>query len=803
MRTLFREVRLAARSLRKAPGFSLGVIAALALGIGANTAIFSVANALLFRPLPLRQEGEIVHVSEWRQSNGDLWGFLSPSDFALLLERRDVFAEMAASVRSSRTVLVGLGRPEELVGREISPELFSLAGIEPILGRRLLPADAVSGAPRTILVSSKLWHRRFGGRPEAVGRPILLNNELFEIVGVMPPDWGRADDSDFWMAYRLAEDLPNHVKYLDGVIARLKPGLSLEKAQAAVDAMAESLGRPGGEADRRVSVRLVPIRRHLVGDFWNPLLVLIGAAGLVLLLACANAANLLLGRAAGRQSELAVRKAVGASTGNLLAHSLAEALVLAAAGTALALPLAAWGTRLLAAAAPAEIWQLSSASLDGRVLAYGAGLALVTAAVSGLLPSLWAARIAPAEALSAGRGAGRSPFDRRGVGGILVVAEIALALPLLVAAGLMIQSLWRLGRADLGLTAENLVVGEIWLPRYKYPEEPPRREFFRQLLERVRRQPGVESTGTISFLPVGPFGSDHRPVRLPGSATPRGEAWEAMEKVVDGGYFRTVGIPLLRGRTFTERDDERSESVAIVTDSCGQHFFPSGDAVGRSLEVWFPGNRWDTLTIVGVVGDVVSWPEARIDPGIYLPYRQRVVPTMSLLVRGSSGTAAVERIVRREVAALDPDQLVEPRPLKDALAGEIAASRFLAFLLKMFAALALLLAATGTSSVMYSLVARRRSEIGIRTALGARRSDVVGLFVRQSLRWAAIGVAIGGGVAMVSSRSVASLLFGVRPHDTGTLAIGAVVLLAAAAAGAYLPARAGARVDPMMALRSE
>ncbi len=799
MKTVGREILLAIRSLRRARGFAFAVIGALALGIGANTAIFSIANAMLLRPLPLRKAGELVHVSEWL-SRSEPWGSLSPAEYAALRERKDVFTDMAVSVGAKRTILVG-GHPEELQGTRVSPEFLSVVGVEPIVGRRLLPEDWAAGAPATILVSSRLWHRRLGGRPKAIGQTLRLNEELCEVVGVMPPDWERVDDSDFWRVYRLEDDLANPNHFLGDVVARVRPGLSLREAEAALSGGA---GRLRGEG-KGLAIHLVPMRRYLVGDFWSPLIGLIGAAGFVLLIACANVANLLLARANGRQREIGIRKALGAGSTDLAVHSLAEAGLLAVAGTAAALPLSVGAMSLIRAAAPADIWQLRTVALDGRVLAFCALLALATSLVFGLVPVLWSARVSPGEALRANRSSAGSLRRRRSVAGLLVVSEVALALPLLMAAGLMIRSLWHIQHADLGLARENLVVGEIWLPRYRYPDEPPRRAFFRQLLERMRGQPGLESAGITSFRPLAPFGYEHRPVRLPGRADPAGEEFEAMEKIVDGGYFQTVGIPLLRGRSFTELDDARSQAVALVTESCSRRFFPSGDAVGQSLEVWFPfpAHRWEPVAVVGVVGDVASWPETRVDPGIYLPYGQQVVATMSLVVRSSSGLASAGRAIQREVLAIDPDQLVEVRPWTEVLSGEIASPRFLAVLLEMFAALGLALAGTGTYAVMSALVARRRIEIGIRTALGARRRDVVALFVGQSIRWGAAGVLLGAAVALGSTKLLASLLFGVSPTDAVTLALGAGFLVLAGALGAYVPARAGARVDPMIALRGE
>ncbi len=812
MKGIVRELRLATRALWREPRFAFAVVGSLALGISTNTAIFSLASAVLLRPLPVKPG--LVHVSRtW--SEDDASGSLSPSDFAALCKRKDVFAEMAVSVGARRTILVE-GSPEELQGSRVTPNFFPLVGVEPILGRKLLPEDAAAGAPPTILVSSRLWHRRFDGRPTAVGQSVRLNDELCEIVGVLPPEWERVDDSDFWRIYRPADDLSNTNSFLNNVVARLAPGLSTGAAEAAATVTVAGLVRDAGAgASRRVGIHLAPIRRHLVGDFLQPLFALLGAAGLVLLIVCANTANLLLARVAGRQREIAIRKALGATSGDLAAHSLSEATVLAATGAALALPLAIWETRLLAAAAPAGIWQIRNASFDGRVLGFCAVLSLMTALLVGLIPVLWSSRVAPGEALQSRGKLVRSPFGRRRAGGVLVVSEVALAFPLFVAALLMMESLWHLQRADLGFARERLLVSRIWLPRYKYPDEPARRRFFGQLLDRMRRQPGVESAGIIHFLPIGPFGSDHRPVRLPGTA---GAQLDAMEKIVDGEYFRTTGIPILRGRTFTDFDDERSGAVAVISESTRRHFFPAEDPIGRTLEAWFPfgncprleppsdncGDRWESVTVVGVVGDVASWPETRIDSGIYLAYRQQIVPTMSLVIRTSSPAIAVEPVIRRGVAALDPAQTVEPpRPLRNVLLGEIALPRFLTLILRLFGGLALVLAATGTYAVLSSLVAHRRTEIGIRTALGAKPRDVVALFVGQSLRWTAVGIALGAAVSVASTRLLGSVLFGLTPTDPGTFALGACVLGGAGVLGAYVPARRAAQVDPTVALRSE
>ncbi len=793
MTLLVRDLALAARSLRKSPGFALGAIVTIALGIGANTAIFSVADAMLVRPLPLKDPAELVYVGDG----------LSPADFVVLRDRADIFSAMAVSVTATRTMLVRGGSAEELAGREISPELFSVAGVEPAVGRRFSAADALESAPRTVILSERLWRRRFAGRPEVLGEFLQLNDKTFEVVGVMPKEWNRADDSDFWTPYCLAADRGTQSRYLDHVVARLQVGVSLSRAQAAVDVISKALEKEHPESNRGYAIRLFPIRRTLIGDFWTPLLVLLGAVGFILLIACANVANLLLARAASRDKEIAIRKALGASRSSLLRRSVVEALGLAVCGAALSLPLAGWLTRLLRAAAPSEVWQLQTVSVNWRVLAFCAALALATALAVGLVSGWWVSRVSPEESLRAGPTAGRHPFGRRGIGSALVIAEMALAFPLLVGSGLMIQSLWRLRRADLGFPTDNLVVAEIRLLRYRYPKEPERREFFRRVLERVGRQPGIEAVGAVSFVPVLPFDADRQPFRIEGQASPAGEEPEASLKVVDPEYLRTMGVPLLRGRWLAGSDDEGSEPVALMSESLRRRHLSRGDALGERLQFRILG-RWETFKIVGVVGDVASWPEVRIAPKIYGSYLQTVVPPMSLVVRSPLEAAAVERVIRREVAAVDPDQpLRSLRPMNELLGGALATSRFVAFLLKMFGALALALAAVGSYSVMSYLVVRRRSEIGIRAALGARKSDVLALFVGQSLRWAAIGIAIGAGVAVGLTRFLGNLLFGVTPTDVPTLALGGAVLVFGGVLGAYIPARTAAGVDPMSALRGD
>jgi putative ABC transport system permease protein len=803
MTLLARDLRFAARSLRRSPGFALGAIVTVALGIGSSTAMFSVADAMFVRSLPFRSSDDLVHVGAIKPSKDDFFSALSPADFAVLRERTDVFREMAVSVVTSRAMLAGGGGPaEELAGREVSPEFFSVAGIEPALGRKFSPADTYEAAPRTVILSERLWRQRFGGRPQVVGDSIRLNDTEYVVVGVLPAEWARVEDSDFWLPYRLAEDAGNRNMYLGDVLGRLQAGVSFGQAQAAVDVVSRALEREHPESNRGYQIRVVPIRRYLIGVFWTPLVVILGAVGFVLLIACANVANLLLARTVSREREIAIRKALGASRPSLIRRSVAEALSLALCGAAASLPLAWWLIRLLRAVAPSEVWQLKSISMDWRVLAFCVVLTLATALAVGLVPAGWVTQASPTEALKAGQPAGRHPFGRRGIGSGLVVAEIALAFPLLIGSGLMIQSLWRLQRANLGFRFDRLMVAEIRLPRYRYPEEPERREFFRRVLERVGGQPGIEAVGAVSFEPVGPFGAERRPFRIDGHPSQPGEEPEAGFKVVDSGYFRTVGLTLLRGRTLTDTDDERSERVVLVSESF-RSLLARGGAVGERLQIRFPGS-WETVTIVGVVSDVASWPEVRVEPTIYMSFLQRVVPPMSLVVRSPLEGAEVERVIRREVAAVDPDQSVRSvRPMDGLLGEALGTWRFVAFLLKMFGALALALAAVGNYAVMSYLVVRRRSEIGIRTALGARKANVLALFVGQSLRWAAVGIAIGAVVAVGLTRFLVNLLFGVTPTDVRTLALCAAVLLLAGVSGGYVPARRAAGVDPMIALRGE
>jgi putative ABC transport system permease protein len=576
----------------------------------------------------------------------------------------------------------------------------------------------------------------------------------------------------------------------------------LARAQAAVALLSRSLQMAHPESNRGLVIRLVPIRRHLVGEFWTPLLVLVGAVAFVLLTACANVANLLLSRAARRQRETAIRQALGASRRALVRESVAEACLLSLAGATLSIPVAWSLTRLLRAFGPDEIWQFPAISTNWRVLASCAGLAVVTGLAIGLLSGFWGSRTAPEVFLRAGGTGSRQPFARRGLGSAFLIAEVALAFPLMIGSGLMIQSLWRLGHANLGFRTDGLSVAQIWLLRYRYPEERERREFFGRVLDGVRRTPGVEAVGLISNEPVGPFGLENRPYRIDGKETPVEESPEASFKVVDPGYLDTLGVPLLRGRPLSVLDDDRAPPVALVSASLGSRL-ALADPIGSMIQVRFP-KRWETVRIVGVVGDVASWPEARSGPTIYMSYRQRVVPPISLVFRSRLTRMGADRAIREVVRAVDPDQLVRRvEPMSELLDRALTTSRFVAFLLETFAALALALAAVGTYSVTSYLVAQRRAEIGIRTALGACRRDVLSLFVGQSLRRAAVGVLLGLVAALVLTRFLERLLFDVTSMDTPTLLGGVAVLLSAGALGAYFPARAAARLDPVTALRAE
>jgi putative ABC transport system permease protein len=809
------DVRFGARLLARQRGFTAVAVLTLALGIGANTAIFSVVNELLLRPLPYPGAERLAIL--WELSlGGQRQHMVSRANFRSWREQSTVFEGMAAFT-DQRLSLTGGGEPEEVTVQHASPELFRILGVEPILGRGMTPEDALPGSPLAAVLSHGFWQRRLGGDPQAIGKPITLNGEPYIVAGVLPQgfQWhlksrsGTARPAEIWTALGMPTegDAATRGRFLS-VVARLKPGTSFEQAEAEMKAIAARLELDAPEHNRGLGVQIVPLREQLVGKVRPALLILLGAVGLVLLIACANVANLLLSRAVAREKEIVLRTAIGARRVRVVRQLLTESLLLAGLGSLLGLALGGWGIRALAAISPRDLIDLQGVGLDLPVLALTLAVSLATGIVFGLAPALEATRLNLNDALKeGGKGAGGHGTQSRRLRSALVISEVALALVLLAGAGLLVKSFVRLQEIDAGFETENVLTMVVRLPDAtgsRYSEAPQIVGFFRDATERIRALPGVRSAGMVDFLPLygGPgsstdFTIEGRPV------PPPGQGLGTNVRVADPGYFATLGIPLLRGRNFTASETSEARRVVLISESMARRHFAGEDPIGKRIRVDMFEEPVPT-EIVGIVGDVRY--DSLVDeaePTVYFPLPELLSsPWRTLVIRTEGDPAEMASLVRRELRAVDPNQPVsDVRTMDQVMAATVGRARFNTLLLGLFAGLATLLSAVGIFGVMNHSVTLRTREIGLRMALGAQPGEVLRLILKQGFLLTVIGIAIGLAGALALTRVLSSLLFGVGSTDPATF--GAIVLLLAFVSliACYLPARRATRVDPLTALR--
>jgi predicted permease len=794
-----RDIRLAARGLRRSPGFSLAVILTLALGIGGNTAVFSVVDQLLLRPLPYPAGDRLVMVDE---SRGSGVIDVSPANW-LDWQRESRTVQRFAAWRPALFIMRGAGEPRRVNAQFVSSEFFPLLGVAPLLGRTISEEDDRPNGPRVAVLSYRAWQDALGGNPRAIGRTLQLNGQPFEIVGVMPAGFRFVQqDVDLWTAYQLDRSRPWR-ETTDGrfihVVGRLGDGATIGTARSEVEAIARRLAATYA-FNKNTSVMVTPLREVLTGRVRTSVLVLFAGVGVLLAIACFNVANMLLARSASRQREIAVRASLGAGRWAIARSVLVESLLLAGAGGALGLGLARWSLDALLAVAPTNLLGVSELFIDRRVLIYAFGLSLTTGAIAGLASTIPFARRSMADALrTRGSQAGHAPRLRQA----LVIVQVAMTVVLLCGAGVLVRTLIALDRAHLGFDAADVLTMTVAISPVRYPDERPR-DFYRDALTRLRTLPGIESAAVAASLPM--IGSPRGGTRFHELGTPerpRADLPSTTVRMVGPGYFRTLRIPVLRGREFTEADNANPMTGFVVSETFARRYLPGRDPLATSISVRMQDEN-PYLPIIGVVGDV-SESSVRVAPQPTVFYSHGRMPwaTMTLFVRARQPDS-VAKPVTAALRELDPTLVVsDVRTIERALAESLARERISALISTSFGVGGLLLAALGLYGLLAYLVAERTKDIGIRIALGARLARITGSVVAGGLTLVGIGTAIGIAGSLLLLRPLGTLLFGVTPYDVRTYAIVVVVLGVIAALASCLPARRAARIEPLTALRQE
>jgi len=809
MQNLLQDLRYGARMLLKKPGFTLIAVLTLALGVGANTAIFSVINSLMLRPLPFREPDKLFQVWESNVKLGYNETDASYPNFADWRDQNQVFEQIA--IYSGGTYnLAGAAEPERIEGAIVAPAFFPLLGVKPTLGRVLAPEEDHPNKVFSVVMSERLWRRRFNSDSQIIGRTISLDTESFTVVGVVPNITdlaGLPNDTDLWIPISQGFGFDNRRGHGYQVIARLKQGVTREQAQADMDRIAGSLAIRHPDSNTGQGVRLVPLQEQIVGDFKLALLALLGAVLFVLLIASANIANMLLARAAGRQKEISIRAALGAGRLRLIRQLLAESLLLAGLGGAAGLLLAVWGVYLLLAFGPAELPRAGEVAVDMRALGFTFAVSLLTGIIFGLAPALQASRPDLNETLKEGvRGATGSAGHRR-MRSLLVVSEIALSLVLLVGAGLLMRSFLKLQAVAPGFNPNNMLTMRVSLEGPNYEKAESRIAFYDQLLDKIKALPGVQSVGARYHIPLVPADNyANLAFAIEGRLSDPANRPTAYYNTVSPDLFRTMEIPVSKGRPFNEHDDQKAQRVIIINETLARRYFPGEDPIGKrmTLEDENPKEE-DWATIVGVVKDTKPLAlDGKPSPEMYMPFAQRPARSMALMIRTTSKPESVAAAVRRNVQALDRNQLAYGlRTFEGVMSEAVAAPRFRASLLGVFAAVALILAMVGVYGVMSYAVTQRTREIGIRMALGAEPRDALKMVMRQGAKLAAAGVAIGSVAAAALTWLIEGLLFDLRAADPATFVTAPLLLAGAALLACYLPARRATKVDPSVALRCE
>ncbi len=797
MGTLWQDVRYGLRVLARNPGFTAVVILILAVSIGANTAVFSVVNAVLLRPLPYREPDRLVALFQQRKGGAET--YTSPKNFAYWREHNKVFEQIAASA-GRRAYLTGLDHPRHMQAEEVSPCLFSLLGARPMLGRTFLPEEEKLGNHRVVVLSHMFWQDQWGGDPEVIDRTLELDGEQHTIVGVMGPDFRHpmTNPSPFWVPLVLEKS------YSVGSLARLKKGVTITQARAHMALIARELEEIYPKLNAGCTVAVHRYLDDIFGHHRRILLLLFGAAGFVLLIACSNVANLLLARATLRRQEISVRLALGASRGRIMRQVLTESIILSTAGGLLGLLVTYWAVRGLVGLCPADIPRIGQTRVDVTVLAFTLGLSMLTGLLFGLVPAWRTADVRVGQVLKEGQVRSPTGWGWQRLRDGLVVSQIGIALTLLMGAALLIRSLMALYEVDLGFQPQNVIVIHLELPEVRYPQAHQRKAFFDQLLQNVRALPGVRSA-TLSSVRLGlARGGSVTLISIGSRPVNREERFTVTGKLVGRGFFETLGIPVLRGRTFTEQDVEASANGSpqglIIDEALARKYFPDADPIGQ--HIYYSDSL--SAPVVGVVGTIRDFEELGPAGGTLYHLLSPWYPYVAHIgVKTEGEPMRLAEVLRAQVRALDQDQTCELRTLESTLAEMLGPRRFSMVLLTVYAGTALVIACAGLYGLLQYMVTHQVHEIGIRMALGARNGDVLRTVMKQGLALTVLGVAVGLAGTLVLTRLISSLLYGVRATDPATFAGVALLLTGVALAASSIPAWRAARTVPMAALRYE
>jgi len=811
MESLWKDFRYALRGLRKRPGFTLVVTLTLTLGIGANTAIFSVVHAVLLAPLPYQEPDRLVTLTAKNDKRNLTQRPVSYPNVKDWREQNQVFTQLAG-LRGESFSLTDRREPERVNGLRVSANILTLLGAKPALGRDFLLEEEQPGREAVALVGYTLWQQRYAGDPKLVGQTVTLDGKAYTVVGVLPPGLKHPgltlslppEGADVWIPLIPVGGEHNRSFANIRVVARLKPGVAIARAQAEMSVLASQLEQQYPDANTNVGVEVGSLHENLTGSVRRALWILLGAVGCVLLIACANVANLLLARAAGRQTEMAVRTALGANRWRLIRQLLVECVALSVVGGVCGLLLAAFGVPLLIGLSATSIPRADEIGISAPVLGFTLLVSLLTGVVFGLAPALQSSRVQLVEALKEGK-KGVAGGGRRRLLSALVVAEIALALVLLVGAGLMIRSFRSASAVEPGFDPRNLLTIAAPLQQASYKDQQLQLQFYERALPALNALPGVQSAAGVFRIPITGFATAIFTVQ--GQPVPVGQEPNADYRTVSHDYFRTMKMTITRGRGFTERDNAEAPDAVIINEELAQRFFPNEDPVGKRLQVALERTRW--REIVGVVANAkLSGLEAPTDPAIYIPFQQNTWPnalrTSFLVVRTDGDPNNYRAAIRQALRSIDPSlPITQLRTMDEIIAGSLSQRRFNTALLLVFAIVAALLAAVGVYGVMSYLVTQRTHELGVRMALGARRGGILRLVAGGGGKLAAVGVAAGVAMALAMTRLMSGLLFGVSATDPWTFVLIALLFAAVALLASYLPARRAAGTDPLIALRHD